>query len=390
MLALVSLAVLLGMTGWFTAAAVAPELGPRWGMEASRVGWLTVLVQLGFVAGTATAATLNLPDLVPARRYFAASGLLAAGANATLLVAPGLASALVTRFLTGFFLAGVYPPAMKMIATWFLSGRGLAIGTVVGALTVGKASPYLLKVLGEADPAVVVLGSSLAGAAASLLVFALYRDGPWAFERRPFSWGLVGSILRHRETMLATGGYLGHMWELYAMWTLITVFFTDFYATRGVGEGTAPLVGFAVIAVGGLGAVLAGAWADRLGRERVTIWAMAASGACSLVVGWLGGAPAAVVVGVALLWGFAIVADSAQFSAVVTEVSPRHAVGTALTIQTSLGFALTAVSIWVAERVAGRVGWGPAFSLLAVGPALGILSMARLAGVRGRAAGRPS
>lgn len=178
------------------------------------------------------------------------------------------------------------------------------------------------------------------------------------------------------------------MWELYAGWTLVSLFFFDFFRTRGVAEVAAgslsALVGFSVIGVGALGAVLAGTWADRLGRERVTIWAMAVSGACSLVLGWLTSSPAWLVVSIALLWGFTIVADSAQFSAVVTEVAPPHAVGTALTLQTSAGFLLTAGSIWLAVEVSGRFGWGPAFSLLAVGPVLGIIAMLRLRILRSR------
>jgi MFS family permease len=170
------------------------------------------------------------------------------------------------------------------------------------------------------------------------------------------------------------------------MWTLIALFFREVFLANDLGmvqaAGYAGLVAFAAIASGGVGSVIAGVWADRLGRERVTIWALAVSGTCSLATGWLFAAPPPLLIGLALVWGFAIVADSAQFSAVVTEVAPPHAVGTALTTQTSLGFALTAVSIWLTAEVAGRVGWGPAFSMLAIGPALGIVSMARLKRIR--------
>ena len=173
-----------------------------------------------------------------------------------------------------------------------------------------------------------------------------------------------------------------YTWELYAVWTLVTLFFYDFFLARELtsvaAASRAGLIGFSVIAMGGIGSVLAGAWADRFGRERITIWSMAVSGVCSLCVGWLVGAPTAAVIIVALVWGFAIVADSAQFRALVTEVAPPHAVGTALTLQTSLGFALTAASIWLAVEVSSRFGWGPAFSLLTVGPVLGIWAMLRL------------
>jgi MFS family permease len=383
MLALLSGAELLGMSLWFTASAVSPQLAEVWGLTSSQAGWLTTMVQLGFVAGTAVAAALNLADVLPERPYFAASAALAALSNAAIAVVPGYGLAVACRFMTGFFLAGVYPPAMKMIATWFRSGRGMAIGTIVGALTIGKATPYLVHAFAQASILFVVSTASAGALAAAVLVLWGYRPGPHAFERRPFAWSLVGTVLAHRPTRLAVYGYLGHMWELYACWSLVAVYFSQFFAARrGGGEVLGSLAGFATIAIGGVGCVVAGAWADRLGRERVAAWAMVVSGACSLVMGWLMAAPAAIVVSLALIWGFAVVADSAQFSALVTEVAPKHAVGTALTLQTSLGFALTAVSISVTIAIAERFGWGPAFSLLAIGPVFGIASMVRLKNVR--------
>ena len=217
MLALLSAAELLGMSLWFTASAVSPQLSELWALTPGEAGWLTTVVQLGFVAGTALAAVLNLADVFPSRTYFAVSAVGAAAVNGLLLAAPGYGAALGLRFLTGLFLAGVYPPAMKMIATWFRVGRGMAIGTIVGALTVGKAMPYLVNALTSVDYRAVVLTTTAGALVAALLVAALYRDGPEPFERRPFSWGLIGAVLRDRKTRLAIGGYLGHMWELYAV-----------------------------------------------------------------------------------------------------------------------------------------------------------------------------
>ena len=393
MLALLSAAELLGMSLWFTASAVAPQLSALWGLDAQQGAWLTTIVQLGFVAGTALAALLNLADVFPARPYFAVAALCGALANALVVYAPGYGSALALRFLTGFFLAGVYPPAMKMIATWFQSGRGLAIGTIVGALTLGKATPYLVRALEGGDFRVVVLTASAGGVAAAALVAAGYRDGPFPFPRRPFSWGLVGATLRHRPTRLAIGGYLGHMWELYAMWVSVTPFFLEYFLFRGSAharaEGLADGAGFAVIGVGAAGAVLAGKWADRLGRERITVWAMGVSGACALGMGWLLHAPIAIVLIVAVVWGFSVVADSAQFSAVITEVAPPHAVGTALTLQTSLGFLLTMVTISGVPSLRNFGGWPLAFGILALGPGLGIVAMLRLKTIRLRLEGGP-
>jgi len=386
MLVLLGFAELLGMGVWFSASAVSPRLQALWGLDASQAGWLTGAVQLGFVAGTALAAVLNLADLVPNRSYFAVSALLAAAANAGLVVVDGYAAALALRFATGLFLAGVYPPAMKMVATWFRSARGLAIGTVVGALTIGKATPYLLRAFPSLGWREVVLAASVGAAAAAVLVAIAYREGPFPFARRPFAWGLIGDVMRDRPVRLAIAGYLGHMWELYAAWTFASVFFADFFLLRGAteagAEARAGLAGFAMIAAGGIGSVLAGRWADRLGRERIAVQAMWVSGFCALAMGWMLRAPVWAAVLVAVVWGFSVVADSAQFSALVTEVAPEHAVGTALTLQTALGFLLTSVSIAAVPHLRDAGGWPLAFGLLAVGPALGIVAMRRLQGSR--------
>jgi MFS family permease len=314
--------------------------------------------------------------------------LLGAGANAALIVCPGYSAALLCRFLTGFFLAGVYPPAMKMIATWFRAYRGLAIGTVVGALTVGKATPYLVHAFRGAGVTQVVLVASAGAVLAALLVALGYRDGPFPFARRAFSWRLVATVLRHRETRLATGGYLGHMWELYAMWTWLPAFLGASVAARASAGLAAPpaqvvdLLAFGAIAAGGLGCVWGGWAAERIGYGRVVTRAMAASGACALAIGLCYGASLWIVVPIAWCWGFFVVADSAQFSALVTETAPPHAVGTALTLQTSMGFLLTMLTIQLVPVIAGAAGWRWGFAILALGPAAGIAAIRRLGTTR--------
>jgi MFS family permease len=383
MLAVLSIAELLGMSLWFAGSAVAPELQALWALSPSQTGWLTAIVQVGFVAGTATAAILNLADIIPTRRYFAVSAILAALANAALAVAPSYEFALASRFITGAFLAGVYPPALKMISTWFRARRGLAIGTVVGALTAGKAMPYLLHALPDVSVAGLVLAASSGALLAASLVWISYHDGPHAFPARPFSWALAGGIVRERPWRLATGGYLGHMFELYSFWSWIPAALAASEAMRVHPDGqasraTISLLTFAAIGIGAAGCVWGGLAADRMGRERVVTIAMAASGACAILTSVSLGADLWIIAPIVLVWGFFVVADSAQFSAMVTESVPPHAIGTALTIQISLGFLLTAASIQLVPPMVAAFGWRWALAMLALGPVAGIAAIRRL------------
>lgn len=379
MLGTLALAELLGMSLWFVASAVSGQYQQRWQLTGAEAAWLTTAVQLGFVAGTALSALLNLADIIPARRLFAFSAVGAAIANALVLTATGLSAALGWRLLTGLFLAGVYPPAMKMIATWFRARRGFAVGTIVGALTVGKALPYLVKALPGATIVNVTLAASVGALMAALLVWAIYRDGPYAFPPRPFSWRLVGEVVGERRWRLAMGGYLGHMWELYAAWTWLPVFVAASIAAAGNESGradtSAAVLAFAALAVGGVGCLWGGMVADRRGRAWLVNFSMGISGLCAILIGLTFGRSLWLLAPVALVWGFFVIADSAQFSVMITESVPAHAVGTALTLQTSLGFLLTAGVIQLVPTLVDLVGWPWAFTLLALGPLAGIVSI---------------
>jgi MFS family permease len=385
MLALVALAELLGMAVWFAANAVAPQLALRWALSPAEAGWLTSAVQLGFVVGTALAAVLNLADVVPARIYFSASAVAAAAANALLLAAPGYRTALACRALTGVCLAGVYPPAMKMAATWFRTRRGLAIGVVVGALTTGKALPYLIHALPGAGVTQVVLAASGTALTGAVLVGSFYTDGPAPFPRRPFDPALVGSVLRSADYRRVLGGYSGHMLELYACW----IWIPSFLMASAVAHGSwaadpastaswVAVLSFVVMAAGAVGCVLGGELADRVGYVRLVVLAMAVSGACALLTPIVFGRSPLLVVPLLLVWSIAVIADSAQFSTLVTRVVAPHAIGTALTLQTSIGFLLTSITVQLVPVVAGRFGWRFAFPLLALGPAIGIAAVRRL------------
>jgi MFS family permease len=385
MLTLLGIAELLGMSLWFAGSAVAPHYRELWQLSASEAAWLTTVVQLGFVAGTAISAVLNLADIVPSRWLFAISASIGAAANAALLASPDYSGTLVWRFITGMALAGVYPPAMKMAATWFRSRRGLAVGVIVGALTVGKALPYLVHAAPGAGIRSVLLATTIAAAIGAVLVAAGYRDGPYPFLARPFSWRLVGTVTGARRWRFVLGGYLGHMFELYSAWTWLPVFVAASIAARGSaasvgGAGIADLIGFAALAVGGAGCVWGGLAADRLGRERIVTISMAVSGTCAALIGLAFGRSLWLLVPVALVWGFFVIADSAQFSVLAAESVPQHAVGTALTLQVSLGFLLTTVTIQLVPWLAERTGWSWAFVILALGPVAGIAAIRRISG----------
>jgi MFS family permease len=383
MLTLLAAAELFGMSLWFAAAAVGAPLATRLSVSTQQAVWLTPMVQLGFVFGTAAAALLNLADILPSRWYFTITAIAGSLLNAAILLTNSFAITLILRFLTGFALAGVYPPAMKMASTWFKARRGLAIGTVVGALTVGKASPYLVHALPNAGIATVILAASGFALIAAMLVGFFYEDGPYPFPPRPFSWGLVKAVVHGSEWKLATGGYLGHMFELYSFWTWIPLFITESLVAAGMSRdghttSLSSLVAFTTIAIGGIGSIWGGLVADAKGRERLVLISLVLSGTSALLMPLVFGKSLLLLAPLAIAWGFFVIADSAQFSALVTESVPAHAVGTALTIQTSAGFLLTSVCTLLVYPIVDLVGWRWLFPVLALGPVFGIAMIRRL------------
>jgi len=380
---LLCIAEMLGMAVWFSASAVVASLAQAWSLDDSGRAWLTMSVQAGFVVGALISALLNLSDIIPAPRLMAVSSFLAAFSTALIPVfATGLASALVLRALTGLFLAGVYPVGMKIITTWTQKDRGLGIGLLVGALAVGSASPHLLNAFGGIrDWKPVMVWAAGLAVLGGLIAFFFISEGPFQRPSPKFNWKYAGEIFRQRELVLANAGYLGHMWELYAMWAWIAVFLAASFKLTGLSGVWASAVAFAVIGVGGLGSLLAGQWADRVGRTTVTILSLFVSGACCLTAGLLFGRNPILLTCVCLVWGFAIVADSAQFSAAISELCNREYTGTALTLQTSLGFLLTLVTIRLIPTIEAYIGWTWAFAFLAIGPALGIWAMSTLRGL---------
>jgi len=373
-------AVVLGMSPWFSATVVASSMIAEWGESSARGIWLTLGVQLGFVIGSTVSAVLLLSDRCRPARLAMWSAWLAAAATAALAL-PGIrgTQAIALRVVVGIALAGVYPPGIKLAAGWTTTRRGTVIGALVGGTTLGSAVPHLLRLVVDASAwRSLVLMAAACAAFSGVLFATIVHEGPFQGRSAPFDRHALGRVMRNRGVRLATLGYLGHMWELYAMWSTIGVF----WSVAGVRYGTpvwfAPVMAFASVSVGAVGSVVAGKASDAIGRSMVTIVAMAISGLCAVSIGPALGAPLALLIAISLLWGASIVADSAQFSAAVTEFSPVDYVGTSVTIQTALGFLLTMVTIRLVPMWSSWWGWERAYLPLALGPMLGIMAMWRL------------
>jgi len=388
MLALLAAGESLGMTLWFSATAAAPALVAEFHLSAGGAAWLTMAVQGGFVAGTLLTAVLNLPDLIAARRLFALGCLLGATATAAVTHAGSAPVAFALRFCTGAALAWVYPTGMKMVASWFARERGTGLGVLVASLTLGQAFPHLLAAIAPASSwQTRMLVSAALAVGGGVLVLVAVHDGPHLEAIGRFDPRAAAALFRNARTRLAAFGYLGHMWELYAMWSWAGVFAAASLAASGgtnVSRASSAAA-FLAIATGSIGCLLGGVVADRIGRARVAGFALVLSGSCAVLSGVVFGRSPVLLYALLACWGLVVIADSAQFSALIADYSPRSHVGTALAVETSCGYFLTMFSIRLLPVLASVLTWRWAFLALVPGPVLGAWCMRRLHDLTGKA-----
>ncbi|WP_246763761.1 MFS transporter [Rhizobium bangladeshense] len=378
-LLMLCVSVVLSMTTWFSATAVTPELKAAWALTDGQVAWMTNGVQIGFVIGALASSFVNLPDIVQLNRLMAVASILAAVVNAALLLEPEASVAVLCRFLTGLSLAAVYPPALKLVSTWFIRNRGLALGAIVGALTLGSSMPHLFRAVSQQiDWHLVIALSSMASLAAGICFFLFAKEGPHPFGRAVFDPRQIGRVLKDRDLLLVNIGYFGHMWELYAMWAWLLVFVRTALDDK-VSLAHTSLITFLAIGSGLFGCIAGGLLSDRFGRTATTAGFMAVSGLCALLIGFAFDGPTWLVALIAIVWGVSIIGDSPLFSAAVTELCDRDFVGTALCLQMGLGFALTVFVIWLMPQIATLSGsWHWTFIFLAPGPMVGAWAMLTL------------
>lgn len=375
----IAVAVLFSLSLWYSATVVVNDLMEYWNLSSSLEGWLSASIPLGFVIGTFISSYVGLADKYHPRTIFAISALFGAIFNLLMIFTKSGIIGIALRILTGITLAGVYPIAVKILSHWFPKNRGLAVGILIAALTIGTSLPhFIVMIFSSLHWKLIIVSSSILAFIAAIIITFLLEDNPVQRRNAPFSMKLIKNVIKNKHVMLANYGYFGHMWELYAMWTWLPAFLTASF-TKYLLEVSITFIAFTSFAsigiAGAVGCVVGGILSDKIGRANLTIVSMLISGICCILIGFTYGKAIWLTLIIAIIWGIAIIADSAQFSVAVSEVSEIDYVGTALTFQMCIGFLLTIVSINILPIIQRIIGWEWAFTILSIGPFLGIIAM---------------
>ena len=375
----IGLSVLCALSLWFSASVIAPQLIEAWNLNASLEAWLSASVPIGFVIGAVCSSFLGIADRFNPRKVFAISAFLGALMNAGLIFVDSGFFGILLRVMTGVTLAGVYPIAVKILSQWFPKNRGLAIGILIAALTLGSSLPhFVVMFFSTVNWKLVIVCSSVLALLSAFIVIFVLKDAPVQLKRLPFSLKLIRKVVMNKPVMLANYGYFGHMWELYAMWTWLPAFLQASFSTSSpeIPHWFIALSSFGSIGIaGGIGCVVGGLLSDKIGRANLTILSMIISAICCTLIGFTFGQSIWLTLLISLIWGMSVISDSAQFSVAVSEIAEDDYVGTALTFQMCIGFLLTIFSINLIPILQRIVGWEWVFTILAIGPVLGIVFM---------------
>ncbi|TQR39484.1 MFS transporter [Lysinibacillus sphaericus] len=372
----IGLSELFALSLWFSASVIAPELIEIWNLSSNSEAWLSAAIPIGFVIGSLFSSYFGVADRFNSRKIFAISVFLGAILNVLLIIVHYAFLGILLRILTGITLAGVYPIAVKILSQWFPQKRGFAIGVLIAALTLGSSLPhFVVMFFSSLNWKLVIISTSGMALLSAIIVTYILEDAPIVPNKSPFSLKLIKKVVLNKPVMLANYGYFGHMWELYAMWTWLPAFLTASFLTYSpeIPHWFIALSSFISIGIaGGIGCVIGGLISDKIGRANLTIISMFISAICSLVIGFTFGQYIWLTLIISMIWGMSIISDSAQFSAAVSEIADVDYVGTALTFQMCIGFLLTIFSINLIPIIQRIIGWEWVFTILAIGPILGI------------------
>lgn len=366
-----------GTSLWFASNGILDDLSGAFHLPEAALEHLTSAVQLGFIAGTLVFALFTLADRYSPSRVFFWSAILGALFNAGMIWDGNtMTTLLVLRFATGFFLAGIYPVGMKIASDYFDKGLGVSLGYLVGALVVGTAFPHILRGSGESIPWQWVAGiTSLLALTGGVLV-AFLPDGPYRKPMPSPDMTAFFRVFKNPGFRSASFGYFGHMWELYTFWAFVPVILTTYLHWHPQPDFPISLWAFFIIGIGGPACVLGGYLSKRLGEKKIATLCLILSGICCLVLPWaFTWENAFWFLAFLLLWGMVVISDSPLFSTLVARNAPPSQKGTALTIVTSIGFAMTILSLEILGRLQLATPEPETYLLLAFGPVCGVLAL---------------